>query len=121
MKSHAFPDSLRLDSAKVERNMVLFILLGVLLVLFFLCISDFVISSMPMKLETHKPLNLEQQQSETAPPYRFRFVTIIQGVIKAIGTVFGERPTGRKVTEPAAVALMTSRVMHNFGRVIRAR
>jgi hypothetical protein len=67
--------------------MVLYILLGVLLVLFFLCISDFVISSMPMKLETRKPLNLEQQQSETAPRYRFRFVTLIQGVIKAIGCI----------------------------------
>ena len=101
--------------------MVLLILLGVLFVLFFLCNSNLVLFSMPIELETHKFLNLEHKQSRNTPPYRLRFVTQIQGVTKAIGTVFGGRPSGRKVTEPAAIALMISRVKLGFARTIRPR
>jgi predicted MFS family arabinose efflux permease len=75
----------------------------------FLCISDFVIASMPTKLAAHKSSNPEQKHSETVSPHPFRFVMLIQGVIKAIGTVFGGRPSGRKVTETVAIASMTSR------------
>jgi hypothetical protein len=101
--------------------MLLVILLGVFFVLLFLCISNFVISLMPVNLPPHKSANLEQNRSETAPRHRFRFVMLIQGVNKAIGPVFGERPSGRKVTESAAIALLTSRVLNGFARVIRPR
>jgi hypothetical protein len=104
-----------------ERNMVLAILLGILSVLLFLCISNFVISSMPITLAAHKSSNLDEMHSETAQPHRFRFVTLIQGVIKAIATVSVGRPSGRKVTEPAAIAAMTSWVLDGMARVIRPR
>jgi hypothetical protein len=108
MRSDIFPDSLRLNPISAELNMVLFILLGVLLVLFFLCISNFAISSMPIKSNRHEYPTLEQKRSTTTAAFRIRFVTLVQGVTKAIGTAFGRRPSGRKVTEPAAIALMTS-------------
>jgi hypothetical protein len=78
-------------------------------VILFLCMSDFVIASMPTKLAAHESSNLEQRHSKTVSPHPFRFDMLIQGVIKAIGTVFGKRPSGRKVTETVAIALMTSR------------
>lgn len=101
--------------------MLLVILLGVLSVILFPYISDLVIASMEIKSAVRKSLNLEQTHSVTAPSHRFRFVTLLQGVIEAIGTVFGGRPSGRKVTEPAAIALMASRVLHGFACVIRPR
>ena len=101
--------------------MLLAILLGVLSVLLFLCISNFVISAMPITVAVHKSANLDQMRSETAPPHRFRFVTLIQGVIKAIATVFVGRPSGRKVAEPAAIAVMTSWVLNGMAHVIRPR
>ena len=101
--------------------MLLVILLGDLVVLMFLCISNFLISSGPMKANRHKSYFLEQRRSEKAPQLRFSFVMLLRGVTKAIGTVFGGRPSGRKVTEPAAVALMTSRVMNGLVRMIRPR
>jgi hypothetical protein len=79
--------------------MVLVILLGVLSVILFLSISDFVISSMPTNLGVRKSSDQEQKHSETAWPERLRFAAVIQGVIKAIGTAFGGRPSGRKVTD----------------------
>jgi hypothetical protein len=103
--------------------MILVILLGVLSVLLFLCISNVVVSSMPIETATHNSSNLEQKHSESAslPAHRFRSVTLLQGVIKAIVTVFGGRPSRRKVTGPAAIALMTSQVLHGLACVIRPR
>jgi hypothetical protein len=101
--------------------MLLVILLGVLTVLMFLCISNFLMSMEPTKNAPRKIYSLEPRSSEAVPPRRFRFAMIIRGVTKAIGTVFGKRPTGRKVTESAAVALMTSRVINGIGRAIRPR
>lgn len=121
MRSDIFPDSLRLNSISAEQNMVLFILLGVLLVLFFLCISSFANSSAPTRSDRHEYSVLEQKQSTTMATFRIRFVTLVQGVTKAIGTAFGRRPSGRKVAGPAAIALMTSRTMQDFARMIRPR
>jgi hypothetical protein len=101
--------------------MLAVILLGVLSVLFFLCISNVGSFSRPIRSGMPTFSNLGRKYSDPAPPHRFRIVTLLQGVIKAIGTVFGERPTGRKVTEPAAIALMTSRFLRGFGGVIRLR
>jgi hypothetical protein len=74
--------------------MVLVILLGVLSVLFFLCISNLAISSTQIKSAVHKSSNLIQEQSESAPLHRFGFVKLFQEVIKAIGTVLGEDHLG---------------------------
>jgi hypothetical protein len=103
--------------------MILVILLGVLSVPLFLYISNSVISPKSLKPAAHKSSNQEQKHSGSAPPtaHRFRFVTLLQGVIKAIGAVFGGRPSGRKVTEPAAIALMASQVLHGIASVIRPR
>jgi hypothetical protein len=121
MRTDIFPDSLRLNSITTELNMVLFFLMGVLLVLLFLCISNFVISPMPIKSDRHEYPTLEQKRSTTAATFRIAIVTLIQGVTKAIGTAFGRRPSGRKVAEPAAIALMTSRTMRGFARMILPR
>jgi hypothetical protein len=103
--------------------MLLVISLGVLSVLLFLCISNSLMSSRPIKPAAHKSSDLEQKHSRSAtlPTHRLRFVTLHQGVIKAIGAVFGRRPSGRKVTEPAAIALMASRILNGFACVIRPR
>ena len=121
MKSYILPENHRLNSMREERSMILAILLGVLSVVLFLCISNFVISPMPVTSAVHRSSNVEQKHSGIAPPHRFRFVTLIQGVIKAIVTVFMGRPSGRKVTEPATIAVMTSWVLNGFTRVIRPR
>ena len=89
--------------------------------LLFLCISNFVIYSMSITLAVHKSSHLDQMHLGTAPPHRFRFVTLFQEVIKAIVTVFVGRPSGRKVAEPAAIAVMTSWVLNGMARVIRLR
>jgi|GEM_PF-3633753 len=101
--------------------MLAVILLGILSVLFFLCISNVGSVSRPIRWGMPHISNLGREHSAPAPPHRFGFVTLLRGVIKAIGTVFGERPTGRKVTEAAAIALMTSRFLRGFERVIRLR
>lgn len=101
--------------------MVLFILLGVLVVLFFLCISNFANYSMPTRSGRHEHPTLEQKHSTTLATFRVRFVTLVQGATKAIGTAFGRRPSGRKVAGPAAIALMTSRTRRDFARMIRPR
>lgn len=119
MRSDIVPDSPCLNSITAEQNMVLIILSGVLLVLFFLCISNFAIPSMPIKSDRHEYPTLEQERSTTTATYRIRFVTLVQGVTKAIGTAFDRRPSGRKVAEPAAIALMTPRTMQDFARMIR--
>ena len=76
--------------------MILVILLGVLSVLLFLCISNVVISSMPHEAAAHNSSNIAQMHSESAPlpAHRFRFVTLLQGVIKAIGAAPGEGHLG---------------------------
>jgi hypothetical protein len=121
MRSDIFPDCLCLNSITAEQNMVLIILLGVLLVLFFLCISNFAISSMLIKSDRNEYPTLEHKRSTTTATFRIRLVTLVQGVTKAIGTAFDRRPSGRKVAEPAAIALMTSRTMQGFSRMIRPR
>lgn len=79
MKSYALPDNVRLNSISAERNMVLFIMMSVSFVLFFLSISNFVMSLTPYESDTHKFFALEHTHSETSAPYRFKFVTLIQG------------------------------------------
>ncbi len=103
--------------------MVVVIIMGVLSVLLFLCISNFVVSLKHINPAARRSSNLEQKQSKSAPlpAHRFRFVTLRQGVIKAIGAAFGGRPSGRKVTDRAAIAFMTSRILHGFGGLIRPR
>jgi hypothetical protein len=73
------------------------------------------ISSMPIKSDRHEYPALEQKRSTTTATFRIRFVTLVQGVTKAIGTAFDRRPSGRKVAEPAAIALMTSGIMQGLG------
>jgi hypothetical protein len=103
--------------------MILVILLGVLSVLLFLCISNVVISSMPLEAAARNSSNIAQMHSESAPlrAHRSRFVTLLQGVTKAIGAAFGRGPSGRRVPETVAIALMTSWVSHGFAVVIRLR
>jgi hypothetical protein len=101
--------------------MVLFLMLGVLFVISFLCISNFVISLTPIKSEARKPIDLEQKTLLDRATASIRVRHGDPGVIKAIGIVFGERPTRRKVTEPIAVALRTSRVEHGVAPLIRTR
>lgn len=123
-RSGSLPDSNHPNSLKEERNMLLVILLmGILSILLFLCISNSLMSSRPLKAAAHKFSNLKQKQSRSAPlpTNRFRFVTLHQGANKAIGAVFWRRPSGRKVTEPAAIAVLASRILHGFACVIRPR
>jgi hypothetical protein len=101
--------------------MVLLVLLGVLAVLMFLCISNFLISPELVKTSSSRIPFLAESRAEAAPPLRIRFAMLPRGVTKAIGTVFGKRPTGRKVTESAAVALMTSRFINGLARMVRLR
>ena len=101
--------------------MVLLILLGVLAVLMFLCISNFLISPELVKTSSSRIPFLVESRTEAAPPLRIRFATILREATKAIGTVFEKRPTGRKVTESAAVALMTSRFINGLARMVRLR
>jgi hypothetical protein len=101
--------------------MVLFLMSGVLFVLSFLCISNFVISSLSIQSEARKPIDLEQKTLRDRAVASIHVRHVNSGVIKAIGIVFGERPTRRKVTEPTAVALKTSRVGRGDARLIRTR
>jgi hypothetical protein len=84
MRPDIFPDSLCLNSITAEQNMVPFILLGVLLVLFFLCISNVAIFSMPIKSDRHEYPTLEQERSTTMATFRIRFVTLIRGSLRRL-------------------------------------
>jgi hypothetical protein len=80
------------------------------------CSYSLVISFRLVNLAADKSLDeeLKESKSATLPAHRFNLVTAYRRVIKAIETAYGREPSGRKVTEPAAIASTTPRIMDDY-------